>query len=97
MFCTGGFKGSLISQSSASLEAVSSCFSVCPDLGHVPWHVFRRVFEATARAIELQAEAGLKNREIVRELRAKHLSVSDVAAVLEISHGRVAQLKHAQG
>lgn len=69
---------------------------IVPELGDLTQKI-KESKEATARATELQAEAGLKNREIVRELRAQHLSVSDVAAVLEISRGRVAQLEHAQG
>lgn len=68
---------------------------ITPELGELAPKI-KESKEATARAIELQAEAGSKNREIVRELRAKHLSVSDVAAVLEISRGRVTQLEHAQ-
>lgn len=69
---------------------------IIPALGEITRKI-KESKEATARAIQLQAEAGSKNREIVRELRSKHLSVSDVAAVLEISRGRVTQLEHAQG
>lgn len=77
-----------------------------PDINHSSWDI-RVVPElgdltekvndskrATSEAARLQLEAAKRSREVVRELRAEHLSISDVAAVLGISRGRVAQLEH---
>lgn len=79
----------------ADVDHTETEVHIIPELGDLTQKI-KESKEATARAIELEAEAGSKNREIVRELRAKHLSVSDVTAVLEISRGRVTQLEHAE-
>jgi hypothetical protein len=49
----------------------------------------RRATEAAAAS---QFEAGAEARRVAKELRAKGLSVSDMATVLGVSRGRVSQL-----
>ena len=66
---------------------------VIPDLGELTEKI-EESRRATAQAAELQVEAARLSREVVRDLRARHLSVSDVAVVLDISRGRVSQLGH---
>ena len=62
-----------------------------PDLGPLG----QRVVEARAavrEAAEAQLAAGRAQREVVAALRAEGLSVTDTAAVLGVSRGRVSQL-----
>ena len=47
---------------------------------------------ATREAAELQEEAARMSRSAARKLRSEGLSVTDVAAVMGISRGRVSQL-----
>lgn len=54
----------------------------------------RYMKETGRRAAELQIEAGRKSRAVVLDLRSRGLSVSEVAAALDISRGRVSQLEH---
>src|SRR5699024_2719471 len=48
--------------------------------------------EATAKAARAQEDAAREVRQVARELRDQGLSVSDTAAVLDVSRGRVSQL-----
>jgi hypothetical protein len=50
------------------------------------------VREWTARVQRENAEAAAASRELARELRAAGLSVTDTAAILGVSRGRVSQL-----
>ena len=47
---------------------------------------------ATAEAAKAQKDAAAAARRVARNLRAHGLSVSDVAAVMHVSRGRVSQL-----
>ena len=88
----------------AAAQVVDYLDTVEPDVDHSEWdiHIIPDLGELTekveesrraiAEAATLQVEAGRLSREVVRELRARRLSVSDVAAVLDISRGRVSQL-----
>jgi DNA-directed RNA polymerase specialized sigma24 family protein len=64
---------------------------VVPDLGGLEDRV-RAAREATAAAVKAQEEAARTAREIARALRAEGLSVTDAAAILGVSRGRVSQL-----
>lgn len=80
--------------------------TVDPDVDHSEWdiHIVPELGPLTEKIVEskraseeaarLQVEAAKLSREVVRELRERHLSVSDVATVLDISRGRVTQLEH---
>ena len=80
--------------------------TISPDISHSDWKInivledpalARAVndMKTTARAAaELQIEAGKKSRAVVRELRSKGLSPSEVAVTLNITRGRVSQLEH---
>lgn len=82
--------------------------TISPDVSHSGWKI-NIVLEdpdlaqavndmkTTAKAAaELQIEAGKKSRAVVRELRSKGLSPSEVAVALNITRGRVSQLEHAR-
>lgn len=47
---------------------------------------------AVTAAAEAQKQAGQQQRELVRQLRARNLSVREVASVLGVTPGRVSQL-----
>lgn len=65
---------------------------ITPDLGGVEAHV-REARALTERAAEIQREAAAEARRVAKELRENcGLSVSDTAAVMHISRGRVSQL-----
>lgn len=53
--------------------------------------------EATASAARAQEDAAREVRQVARELRDQGLSVSDTAAVLDVSRGRVSQLVKGSG
>jgi len=72
-------------------EAISDEVVITPDLDGLEVDV-AAAREAVADAARLQKEAAGKSREVARALRAAGLSVSDTAAVLGISRGRVSQL-----
>jgi DNA-directed RNA polymerase specialized sigma24 family protein len=65
--------------------------TVTPDLGNLGARV-RAAREATAAAAQAQEDAARSSREVARELRAAGLSVTDAAAILGVSRGRVSQL-----
>lgn len=46
----------------------------------------------TEQAAAMQVQAAAETRELVAGLRATGISVSDIAALLEVSRGRVSQL-----
>lgn len=62
-----------------------------PDLGDLSQRA-HQVRERTRAAETAQREAAREAREIARALRAEGLSVTDTAAVLGVSRGRVSQL-----
>ncbi len=64
---------------------------VAPDLGELSERV-HRVREHTRAAETAQRQAARESREVARALRAAGLSVTDTAAVLGVSRGRVSQL-----
>lgn len=47
---------------------------------------------ASAAATAAQADAAAASRQVVKELRDKGVSVSDAAALLHVSRGRISQL-----
>lgn len=66
--------------------------SISFDLGGLENHV-EEARELVHRAAVLQQEAGAAARRVARALREeRHLSVTDTAAVLGVSRGRVSQL-----
>jgi hypothetical protein len=64
---------------------------VIPELGGLE-HRVRRSRERTRAAEQAQREAALEAKQVARALREAGLSVSDTAAVLGVSRGRVSQL-----
>lgn len=80
--------------------------TIAPDISHAEWKInivfsdpnlaeeINNAKEIANTAAELQIEAGRRSREVVRELRSRGLSVSEVAAALDISKGRASQLEH---
>ncbi len=64
---------------------------IVPDLGDLSQRA-REVRERTRAAETAQREAAREARELARALRAEGLSVTDTAAVLGVSRGRVSQL-----
>lgn len=64
---------------------------VTPELGELGERV-RAARAATAAAAEAQEDAARRAREVARELREAGLSVTDAAAILGVSRGRVSQL-----
>jgi DNA-directed RNA polymerase specialized sigma24 family protein len=52
----------------------------------------REARAAVKAAAEAQKQAGQQQRELVRQLRARNLSVREVASVLGVTPGRVSQL-----
>lgn len=67
--------------------------NIIPEIGALADEV-REAKEETAQAAQLQQHAARRTRQVVRELREQAFSVSDIAAVLNISRGRVSQLQH---
>lgn len=66
--------------------------NLVPNLGDgVSVHV-QEAREATAAAQEHQLSAARQARTVVRELRAHGVSVTDAAALLGVSRGRISQL-----
>lgn len=64
---------------------------IIPDLGGLEREVIETRHEIEAAA-EAQRRAAEHSREIARSLRERGLSVTDTAAVLGVSRGRVSQL-----
>lgn len=65
--------------------------TVVPDLGTLTEHV-ATARRATIEAARSQEAAATLSRQVARELREHGLSVSDSAAILGVSRGRVSQL-----
>jgi DNA-directed RNA polymerase specialized sigma subunit len=65
--------------------------TVVPNLGSLISEV-REAQEATKAAAEAQVMAGEKLRSVVARMRKEGLSVTDTAAILGVSRGRVSQL-----
>lgn len=65
--------------------------NIVPELGELGERV-REARTATAAAVKAQEEAAQSAREVARALRAAGLSVTDSAAILGVSRGRVSQL-----
>ncbi len=92
------------SLANASAQVVDYLDTLDPTVDHSTWDVHivpdlgdltQRIEEskrATAEAAALQVRAGQLSRELVRELRSRDFSVSDVAVMLNVSRGRVSQL-----
>lgn len=64
---------------------------VIPALGGLEDQV-QQARKATAEATAATVAAAAKTREVVRQLRAQNVSVTDTAAILGVSRGRVSQL-----
>jgi hypothetical protein len=65
--------------------------TIVPELGALDYEV-RTVREQLAAADQQQQEARNSYRALAADLRAAGLSVSDTAAILGVSRGRVSQL-----
>lgn len=70
---------------------------VIPELPHGLDKAVEDARRTTHEAIEAQERAAARSREVVRELRNEGLSVTDTAAVLGVSRGRVSQLTRLEG
>lgn len=64
---------------------------IIPDLGGLEREVVETRHEIAAAAAA-QERAAVHSRKVARELRERGLSVTDTAAVLGVSRGRVSQL-----
>ncbi len=64
---------------------------VVPDIGKLGEDV-AHARRATVEAADAAREAAKQARRVVRELRAEGYSVTDTAAILGVSRGRVSQL-----
>ncbi len=67
--------------------------TIIPELGSLGDQVIA-ARRATEDAISASIQAARRSREIVRRLRDSGYSVTDTAAILGISRGRVSQLTH---
>lgn len=73
------------------LDEVTDEVTIVPELGSLG----KRAHDARQRtraAEKAQRDAAHESRKVARELRREGLSVSDIAAVLGVSRGRVSQL-----
>lgn len=66
--------------------------NLVPDLGAGVSMLVKEAREATAAAQERQLAAARQARTVVRELRSRGVSVTDAAALLGVSRGRISQL-----
>ncbi len=78
--------------------------TVDPDVDHSDWTIdvtadlggiedqVREARAATRAAADAQEIAAVRSREVARQLREAGLSVTDSAAILGVSRGRVSQL-----
>lgn len=73
------------------LDEITDEVIIVPELGQLGARA-RKVRERTRAAEKAQREAAHEARETARALRAEGLSVTDTAAVLGVSRGRVSQL-----
>jgi DNA-directed RNA polymerase specialized sigma24 family protein len=73
------------------LDEVTDEITIIPEIGYLGERA-RHAREQLRTAERAQAEAARQSREVARELRRSGLSVTDTAAVLGISRGRVSQL-----
>lgn len=64
---------------------------VIPDIGTLTEHI-RESRKATAEAATAQEQAAAQTRNVARRLREEGYSISDSAALLGVSRGRVSQL-----
>jgi hypothetical protein len=65
--------------------------TITPDLGGLEEKA-ARIRERLAQAQQESRDAAVASREVARELRDAGLSVTDAAAVLGVSRGRISQL-----
>jgi DNA-directed RNA polymerase specialized sigma subunit len=72
-------------------DFASVAIEVTPDLGGFEVEI-REARKALADAADAQVAAALRSRRVVATLRSKGLSVTDSAAVLGVSRGRISQL-----
>lgn len=63
-----------------------------PDIGDDLMHKVISAWAAMKQAKEAEAQAALQIRQVVKELRRRGLSVTDIAFLAHISRGRVSQL-----
>lgn len=75
-------------------DAATAKISITPDLDGLEDEAHRAA-ENTARAAAAQRLAAAESREVVRKLRNSGLSVTDTAAIMGVSRGRVSQLAKA--
>ena len=72
-------------------DAETADIDIVPELGDLG-EAARRARCHTREAAEAQRDAAREARDVARQLRAEGLSVTDTAAVLGVSRGRVSQL-----
>jgi DNA-directed RNA polymerase specialized sigma24 family protein len=66
--------------------------NVAVDTPELPEATWREAREKTQQAQQLTREAAAASREVVMSLRSSGYTMRDIAAILGISHQRVAQL-----
>jgi hypothetical protein len=74
------------------LDEVTDDITIVPELDQATKAKIRKVRERQREVERVQREVAADARRVVRELRSRGLSVTDVAAVLDVSRGRVSQL-----
>lgn len=74
------------------LDEVTDDIVIVPELDRETKAKIRKVKERQREIERVQREVAADARRVVRELRSRGLSVTDVAAVLDVSRGRVSQL-----
>lgn len=74
------------------LDEVTDDVVIVPELDRETRAKIRKVKERQREVERVQREVAADARSVVRELRSRGLSVTDVAAVLDLSRGRVSQL-----
>lgn len=74
------------------LDDVTDDITIVPELDPATKAKIRKVKERQRKVEREMREAAAESRRVVHELRSRGLSVTDVAAVLDVSRGRVSQL-----
>lgn len=77
------------------VDEVADDITIVPDLDRKTKEQIKLVKQRQRDVERVQREVAAESRRVVHELRGRGLSVTDVAALLELSRGRVSQLDNA--
>lgn len=77
------------------IDNIDAAIEVVPDIGSLSDDV-REARMAVREAAKAQEVAAKRSRQVARELRENGFSVTDTAAVLGVSRGRISQLVKSQ-